>query len=89
PSRFLDRPRYAWDDSDIRAYRSVSTLANLPTPKPGYGPSYMAPRAATLPLAGAYGARVDFRYFDFGEDDRPERSTNASSSTLTGDTSSR
>ncbi|GFO14586.1 actin-binding lim protein 1 [Plakobranchus ocellatus] len=89
PSRFLDRPRYAWDDSDIRAYRSVSTLANLPTPKPGYGPSYIAPRAATLPLAGAYGARVDFRYFDFGEDDRPERSTNASSSTLTGDTSSR
>lgn len=89
PSRFLDRPRYAWDDSDIRAYRSVSTLANLPTPKPGYGPSYMAPRAATLPLAGAYGARVDFRYFDFGDDDRPERSTNASSSTLTGDTSSR
>ncbi|KAK3766054.1 hypothetical protein RRG08_002291 [Elysia crispata] len=89
PSRFLDRPRYAWDDSDIRAYRSVSTLANLPTPKPGYGPSYITPRAATLPLAGAYGARVDFRYFDFGEDDRPERSTNASSSTLTGDTSSR
>ncbi|CAG5133705.1 unnamed protein product, partial [Candidula unifasciata] len=30
PSRFLDRPRYAWDDSDIRAYRSASTLANLP-----------------------------------------------------------
>ncbi|RUS91931.1 hypothetical protein EGW08_000333, partial [Elysia chlorotica] len=89
PSRFLDRPRYSWDDSDIRAYRSVSTLANLPTPKPGYGPSYIAPRAATLPLAGAYGARVDFRYFDFGEDDRPERSTNASSSTLTGDTSFR
>ncbi|XP_005101494.2 nucleolar protein dao-5 [Aplysia californica] len=90
PSRFLDRPRYAWDDSDIRTYRSVSTLANLPTPKPGYGPSYMTPRAATLPLAGAYGARVDFRYFDFGEDDdRPEPSTHTSSSTLTGDTSSR
>ncbi|BFY99045.1 hypothetical protein BsWGS_02084 [Bradybaena similaris] len=88
PSRFLDRPRYAWDDSDIRAYRSASTLANLPTPKPGYGPSYIAPRAATLPLAGAYGAR-DFRFFDFGEDDRRERSTHTSSSTLTGDTSSR
>lgn len=89
PSRFLDRPRYAWDDSDIRTYRSASTLANLPTPKPGYGPSYIAPRAATLPLAGAYGARVDFRYFDFGESDGRERSTHTSSSTLTGDTSSR
>ncbi|XP_059148713.1 actin-binding LIM protein 1-like isoform X2 [Physella acuta] len=89
PSRFLDRPRYAWDDSDIRTYRSASTLANLPTPKPGYGPSYLAPRAATLPLAGAYGARVDFRYFDFGESDGRERSTHTSSSTLTGDTSSR
>ncbi|XP_055900063.1 actin-binding LIM protein 1-like isoform X7 [Biomphalaria glabrata] len=89
PSRFLDRPRYAWDDSDIRTYRSASTLANLPTPKPGYGPSYMTPRAATLPLAGAYGARVDFRYFDFGESDGRERSTHTSSSTLTGDTSSR
>ena len=27
----MDRPRYAWDDMDIRTYRSVSALANLPS----------------------------------------------------------
>ena len=30
PSRFLDRPRRAWDDSDIIGYRTMSTLANFP-----------------------------------------------------------
>ena len=30
PSRFLDRPRRSWDDSDIRGYRSLSTLTSVP-----------------------------------------------------------
>ncbi|XP_067656734.1 dematin-like isoform X5 [Haliotis asinina] len=63
PSRFLDRPRYAWDDSDIRGYRSLSGIGYgySQTPKPGYGPSYgVAPRAATLPLSGLFGARDEF-----------------------------
>ncbi|PVD30242.1 hypothetical protein C0Q70_09504 [Pomacea canaliculata] len=94
PSRFIDRSRRSWDDSDIRGYRSAATLANLPIPKPGYGLSYTSPRAATLPVAGMYGAR-DYTYFGFSDGSHREdseghqRSNYTSSSTLTGDSGSR
>ncbi|ESO87890.1 hypothetical protein LOTGIDRAFT_234877 [Lottia gigantea] len=77
PSRFLDYTRRSWDDCDIRGYRSLTTLANLPIPKPGYGPSYgLTPRATTLPLSGAYGARDDYYHLDFEDRDqeRPDLS---------------
>ncbi|XP_041371318.1 actin-binding LIM protein 1-like isoform X2 [Gigantopelta aegis] len=94
PSRFLDRPRRSWDDSDIRGYRSLSTLTCVPAPKPGYGPSYgMTPRAATLPLSGLYGARDDFGYYHFEEGETSgeghQRSTHTSSSTVNTDSSTR
>ncbi|XP_048247696.1 uncharacterized protein LOC124149153 isoform X3 [Haliotis rufescens] len=72
PSRFLDRPRYAWDDSDIRGYRSLSGIGYgyNQTPKPGYGPSYgVAPRAATLPLSGLFGARDEFDLYHINHDE--------------------
>ncbi|KAK7499338.1 hypothetical protein BaRGS_00009313 [Batillaria attramentaria] len=92
PSRFLDLRRRYWDDSDIRGYRSAATLANLPTPKPGYGPAYHTPRAATLPVSGMYGAR-DLVYFGFRDESQDaeghQRSNYTSTSTLTGDSGSR
>lgn len=30
PSRFVDRPKRSWDDSDIRGYRTITTLSNYP-----------------------------------------------------------
>ncbi|XP_076461361.1 uncharacterized protein LOC143293897 isoform X2 [Babylonia areolata] len=87
PSRFVDVKRHSWDDYNIRGYRSVSTLANLPTPKPGYGPSYSTtPRAATLPVNEMYGRR-DLTYFGFRDDSHDseghQRSNYTSTSTLT------
>lgn len=75
PSRFLDRPKRSWDDSDIRGYRTITTLSNYPVAKPGYG---INPRAHTLPLSGMYGGHLDFRYFDF----ETNRSRYTSSSTM-------
>ncbi|XP_052098533.1 actin-binding LIM protein 1-like isoform X3 [Mytilus californianus] len=74
PSRFVDRPKRSWDDSDIRGYRTITTLSNYPVAKPGYG---MEPRAHTLPLQGMYGGHIDFRYFDF-ETHRSSRYTSSS-----------
>ncbi|XP_070212235.1 actin-binding LIM protein 1-like isoform X2 [Littorina saxatilis] len=92
PSRFIDATRRSWDDHDIRGYRSVSTLANLPTARPGYGPAYSTPRAATLPVSGMYGGR-DLTYFGFrdesGDSEIHQRSNYTSTSTLTGDSLSR
>ncbi|KAL8623382.1 hypothetical protein ACOMHN_060252 [Nucella lapillus] len=92
PSRFLDVTRRSWDDYNIRGYRSVSTLANLPTPKPGYGLTYGTLRAATLPVNEMYGRR-DLSYFGFQEESHDSegqhRSNYTSTSTLTGDSLSR
>ncbi|KAL8560338.1 hypothetical protein ACOMHN_006069 [Nucella lapillus] len=92
PSRFVDLTRRSWDDNDIRGYRSVATLANLPSAKPGYGPAYSAPRAATLPVSGMYGGR-DLTYFGFRDESHDseghQRSNYTSTSTLTGDSLSR
>ncbi|KAJ8317290.1 hypothetical protein KUTeg_005194 [Tegillarca granosa] len=49
PSRFVDRPRRAWDDSDIRR-----------VPKPGYGSYGLVAKAATLPVSGVFGGPLDF-----------------------------
>lgn len=35
----------------------LNSVHFIPVPKPGYGLSYTSPRAATLPVAGMYGAR--------------------------------
>lgn len=77
PSRFVDRPKRSWDDSDIRGYRTITTgtLSNYSVVKPGYG---ITPRAHTLPLSGMYGGHIDFRYFDF----ETNRSRYTSSSTM-------
>ncbi|XP_076471425.1 uncharacterized protein LOC143301185 isoform X2 [Babylonia areolata] len=92
PSRFVDLTRRSWDDHDIRGYRSVATLANLPSAKPGYGPAYSTPRAATLPVSGMYGGR-DLTYFGFRDESHDseghQRSNYTSTSTLTGDSLSR
>ncbi|XP_050399413.1 uncharacterized protein LOC126816708 isoform X2 [Patella vulgata] len=81
PSRFLDYSRRSWDDSDIRGYRSLTTLANLPIPKPGYGPSYgLSPRATTLPLSGVYGARVDYQILDYEHDQERQDLQNSTDS---------
>lgn len=92
PSRFLDVTRRSWDDQDIRGYRSGSTLANLRSARPGYGPSYSTPRAATLPVTEMYRAR-DLSYFGFrddsGDSEGHQRSNYTSTSTLTGDSVSR
>lgn len=76
PSRFIDRPRRAWDDSDIIGYRTMSTLANFPVPKPGYT---LQPKAATLPVTGAYGGPLDYRYYDLLLADRHDTRTSNSS----------
>ncbi|XP_064600017.1 actin-binding LIM protein 1-like isoform X2 [Liolophura sinensis] len=86
PSRFLDRPRpRSWDDSDLRGYRSLSAsrFPNYPAPKPGYGG--WTPKSVTLPLQGAYGGHLDYRFFEFDDSDQPDekrRSTHASSSSM-------
>ncbi|CAE1313768.1 ABLIM [Acanthosepion pharaonis] len=77
PSRFLDRPRRAWDDGDIRACRSLTRIPNYPVPKPGYGSYGISPRAATLPLSGMYGGPLDFRYFDMDESSTSPSSSDA------------
>ncbi|KAL5016462.1 hypothetical protein ScPMuIL_006051 [Solemya velum] len=100
PSRFVDRPKRSWDDSDIqRGYRTMSTFGNFPVPKPGYG---LSPKAATLPLSGLFGGPLDFRYYNYEDSGRePEghpttegehkhkHSTHTSTSTVNTDTSSK
>ncbi|KAK3095426.1 hypothetical protein FSP39_014527, partial [Pinctada imbricata] len=78
PSRFLDRPRRSWDDSDIqRGYRTMSTMANYPVPRPGYGSYGLTPRAATLPLSGLFGGPLTYRFYDFDETDIAHRPASA------------
>lgn len=96
PSRFLDRPRRSWDDSDIRrGYRTISTMANYPVPKPGYGSYGLTPRAATMPSSGLYGGvfynYTNYHYFDFDESDiiRHRPSAHTSTSTVNTDHGSR
>ncbi|XP_060076901.1 actin-binding LIM protein 1-like isoform X2 [Ylistrum balloti] len=88
PSRFLDRPRRSWDDSDLRrGYRTISTMANYPVPKPGYGSYGLTPRAATLPLSGLYGGVFynynNYHYFDFDDSDITRHRPSAYTSTST------
>lgn len=88
PSRFLDRPRRSWDDSDLqRGYRTISTMANYPVPKPGYGSYSLTPRAATLPLSGLYGGVFynynNYHYFDFDDSDITRHRPSAYTSTST------
>lgn len=84
PSRFVDRPRRAWDDSDIIGYRTMSTLANFPVPKPGYG---LQPKAATLPVSGAFGGPLNYRYYDMLMADRHDATTRTSNSSINTETS--
>ncbi|XP_056005698.1 dematin-like isoform X2 [Ostrea edulis] len=61
PSRFLDRPRRYWDDSDIsRGYRTMAT--QYPVQRSSYA---LTPRAATLPVSGTFGGHLSYRYYDF------------------------
>ncbi|XP_033756854.1 actin-binding LIM protein 1-like isoform X2 [Pecten maximus] len=88
PSRFLDRPRRSWDDTDLRrGYRTISTMANYPVAKPGYGSYSLTPRAATLPLSGVYGGVFynynNYHYFDFDDSDVTRHRPSAYTSTST------
>ncbi|KAL3864341.1 hypothetical protein ACJMK2_006032 [Sinanodonta woodiana] len=90
PSRFWDRQKRSWDDSDIRGYRTISTMANFPVPKPGYA---ISPRAATLPVAGAFGGPLNYTLYDFDVPDSHDvgakHSTRVSISSINTDASSR
>lgn len=77
PSRFLDRPRRYWDDSDIsRGYRTMST-------HPVHRTSYsLTPRAATLPVSGTFGGHLSYRYYDFEDLGSRSHPSATSSSTV-------
>lgn len=78
PSRFLDRPRRYWDDSDIsRGYRTMST--QYPVQRSSYA---LTPRAATLPVSGTFGGYNFQRYYDFEDLGTSRHHTANSSSTV-------
>ncbi|XP_022340908.2 actin-binding LIM protein 1-like [Crassostrea virginica] len=78
PSRFLDRPRRYWDDSDIsRGYRTMST--QYPVQRSSYA---LTPRAATLPVSGTFGGYNFQRYYDFEDLGTRSHPTASSSSTV-------